>query len=396
MTWTRRSLMAAGGILSASPSVAQVVEVGNGCADVPPFGLPDVDAVLPEPTTGPRPQVACFYYQSWYSDPERARLLGITKYHTEWDRVAETQPVVSCEIQPKLPAWGPFDGSDPRAVEREVAAASGAGIDAFVFTWRYANGRSVANACLDRAFLQAGNRHSMHFAVMWVNYNDIEAKLNYETHDWALMADNLLGYAKQPNYWKIAGKPVFGIYSFRGLMGAYGPDVLRQKLATIVARARDAGLPGVYLFCGVDYKSALDPGASGFDAATMYMALGLTPFGLNPRNTVIPYRDAAAQVPPVWLQYAGYQSVPFFPSCPVGWDNSSRVGNKARMVVHRSAEQYEALLVAAKRFVWRQRYNPGIIFLSSWNEWGEDHYLLPDKTYGDTYLQAVRRALGRA
>ena len=385
--------MAAGGVLSAAPSM---VEVGNGCADVPPFGLADVDAVLPEPIAGPRPQVACFYYQSWYYDAERRRALGITKGLTEWDRVARAEPVVSCEIQPKVPAWGPFDASDPGAVGREVAAASGADIDAFVFTWLYANGRSVQNWPLDRGFLQAGNRNSMRFALMWVNYNDVQAKLDYQTHDWALMADNMLGYAKQPNYWKIAGKPVFGIYSFRGLAAGYGEDVLRQKLAIIAARARNAGFPGAYLFCGTDYTNPRDPGVFGFDATTMYMALGLAPFGRNPRNTVIPYRDAAAQVPPVWFQYAGYQSVPFFPSCPVGWDNSARAGNKARMVVHRSAEQYEALVVAAKRFVWRQRYNPSIIFLSSWNEWAEDHYLLPDKAYGNTYLQAVKRGLARA
>jgi hypothetical protein len=34
---------------------------------------------------------------------------------------------------------------------------------------------------------------------------------------------------------------------------------------------------------------------------------------------------------------------------------------------------------------------PKIVFLSSWNEWTEDHVLLPDTVYGYSYLEAVRR-----
>ncbi len=35
-----------------------------------------------------------------------------------------------------------------------------------------------------------------------------------------------------------------------------------------------------------------------------------------------------------------------------------------------------------------------VVFLSSWNEWTEDHVLLPDEEFGYGYLDAVRKALG--
>ena len=34
-----------------------------------------------------------------------------------------------------------------------------------------------------------------------------------------------------------------------------------------------------------------------------------------------------------------------------------------------------------------------IIFLNSWNEWGEGNYMEPDLTYGHGYLEALKKAL---
>ena len=50
-------------------------------------------------------------------------------------------------------------------------------------------------------------------------------------------------------------------------------------------------------------------------------------------------------------------------------------------------------MVAAKYFLAEASAGvPNIVFLSSWNEWTEDHVLLPDTVYGYSYLEAVRRA----
>ena len=62
------------------------------------------------------------------------------------------------------------------------------------------------------------------------------------------------------------------------------------------------------------------------------------------------------------------------------------------MVTERTPDQYERLLRAAQHFSAASTANPKVIFLSSWNEWTEDHVLLPDTYYGYGYLDAVRRA----
>jgi hypothetical protein len=61
------------------------------------------------------------------------------------------------------------------------------------------------------------------------------------------------------------------------------------------------------------------------------------------------------------------------------------------MVTQRSPDQYERLLRAAQYFSAASPAQPKIIFLSSWNEWTEDHVLLPDTVFGYSYLDAVRR-----
>jgi hypothetical protein len=34
-----------------------------------------------------------------------------------------------------------------------------------------------------------------------------------------------------------------------------------------------------------------------------------------------------------------------------------------------------------------------IVFLKSWNEWGEGNYMEPDEKYGKGYIEAMRKAL---
>ena len=39
--------------------------------------------------------------------------------------------------------------------------------------------------------------------------------------------------------------------------------------------------------------------------------------------------------------------------------------------------------------------NDRIVFVKSWNEWGEGNYMEPDLTYGHGYIDALRTALSK-
>jgi len=152
-----------------------------------------------------------------------------------------------------------------------------------------------------------------------------------------------------------------------------------------------AGLGDIHFQASLGYeRHERELKALGFESATLYHTFGLTYAGAPPGSRM-PYGQAALQTIRVWKETAAKLSVPFFPDCPVGWDDSPRYSNNAAMVTERSPDQYERLLRAAQYFSAASSAQPKIVFLSSWNEWTEDHVLLPDTVFGYSYLDAVRR-----
>jgi hypothetical protein len=49
-------------------------------------------------------------------------------------------------------------------------------------------------------------------------------------------------------------------------------------------------------------------------------------------------------------------------------------------------------LVRAARHMVAEANHSRFIYIAAWNEWTEDHVLLPDTYWGYSYLEALRRA----
>jgi hypothetical protein len=128
----------------------------------------------------------------------------------------------------------------------------------------------------------------------------------------------------------------------------------------------------------------------GVDSATTYHTMGWT--YNRPRGVADAYGDGAAESIRSWIRLRGASNVPIFPDCPVGWDDSPRFGLGSHPAVGRSPDQFERLVRGARHFVANEKVK--IVYVSAWNEWTEDHMLLPDAIWGYSYLEALRRALG--
>lgn len=400
---TRRDFgrIAAGGasfLASSGRRTAFAQDAGAGtfaadCRTGVPFALDDVSALFPavRGADEQRFYVFAFYYPSWHKVPDLSARLGRSATWTEWAVLDDAKPVTPCEIEPKHPLWGSYDNSLPANVEREIGAAADANIDAFMFDWYYNAGDMFYHEPLVDGFLKAGNRDRMNFALMWTNADIPRVwKFDYSQYDFDKMCSHFLEhYAGLSNYAAVHGKPVFGVFNVRALDDALGAATLRRRLDAMRERARSAGFGDLYIVAFEAYRPTDDLAALGFDAASRYHAF----YGGAPGTST--FRDAAFRTIETWRQAARTQHVPVFPDCPVGWDDSPRRGAKAHVVLGRSADQYEALLAAAKRFAAEKALDPPLVFLSSWNEWTEDHYLLPDQAYGASYLDAVRHAFPR-
>jgi len=362
-------------------------------------------------TTKPLPkvdyEVVAYNYPCWHPCSWFQKYFG--DGWTQWQSLRDSRPLYPGHLFPKYPLWGEYNEADPSWAEREIETAALYGIDVWMVCWYWHEGTQRCHAQLEQGFLKAGNRRRLKFALMWANHDwtnhwpatsegktALMSRQRHSEADMMRVIDYCVEhYFSQPNYWRIQGDLVFGIYSVQSLLRDLSPDEWKRIAALMRERVVKAGLGNLHL-----QASSVTPAVApklkelGFQSATLYHTL--TPLlSTVPKGGRVPYGKLAAQAIPYWRKLRSQCSVPFFPCCSVGWDNSPRVGASARMVTQRSPDQFERLMIAAKYFLAETGgETPPIVFLSSWNEWTEDHVLLPDTVYGFSYLEAVQRVFG--
>lgn len=360
-------------------------------------------------------EVVVYNFAGWHPTPAMEKYFG--QGWTEFEVVRHAKPWFEGHLQPKYPLWGMYDGSvpdsfneaDPAWAAREIDLASSSGINVFMIDWYWHEGMMFCHEQLEQGFLRAPNRQKMKFAVMWANHNwknvypaPIKGKealiypQTYSEADMDRLTDYILEhYLSEPNYWRIDDQPVFAVYDVdspsAGLLNFFGVEKLRKIFDRMRNRAVKAGLKGLHIQAS-DLRNA---GKTPLKEAGFDSMVHIHTFGVRPPGKTTEFAAMAEQSVRKWKETALRLNIPYFPDCPVGWDDSPRYGSKAHVVIHRSPDQYEQLLKAAKYFVAGQRTKPPVIFLSTWNEWTEDHCLLPDATYGYSYLAAVRRQFSR-
>lgn len=386
-------------------------------------------------------EVAVYNFPSWHPSPAMEKYFG--QGWTEFEAVRNAKPWFEGHLQPKRPLWGMYEESvpgsfneaDPTWAGREIDLACGSGIHVFMVDWYWHEGMMFYHEQLEQGFLRAPNRQKMKFAIMWANHNWMnlypapmkgkEAMIYPQTYseaDMDRLTDYLLEhYLREPNYWRINDQPVFAIFNLdssksnAGLLNFFGLEKLRKIFDGMRNRAVKAGLKGLHIQASDNYKAGETPLKElGIDSATHYHTFAERPYGdvdsADPGvisathyhtfpaglpGKTSDFAEGAEHSVRLWKDTASKLEIPYFPDCPVGWDNSPRFASNAHVFINRSPDQYEQLLLAARYFVARRQTRPPVIFLSAWNEWTEDHCLLPDATYGYAYLAAVRRQFVR-
>ncbi len=352
---------------------------------------------------GTKFEVVAYNFPSWHPSPVMEKLFG--KGWTEFETLKNSRPLYPGHLFPKYPLWGYFNEAEPEWAEREIATAADFGIDAWMIDWYWHSGTMFYQEQLEDGFLKARNRSKLKFALMWANHHwknvyparspreaaTILPQLHSEADALAAIDYCIEHYFHEPNYWRLGGLPVFAIFDVNLLLESFTPAQLRATLDKMRERAARAGLGGLHFQASHVYGGhEAQLKALGFDSATMYHTFGWS-YGEKPPGSRTPYGIAAVRSIQAWRETAAKVNVPFFPDCPVGWDDSPRFGVSAHMVSERSPDQYERLLRAAQYFSAASTAQPKVIFLSAWNEWTEDHVLLPDTIFGYSYLEAVRR-----
>ena len=363
--------------------------------------------------------VAAFLYPAYAADDPRLTPFW-PKGIGEWETVMTVQDRFPGHYWKREPVWGYINEADPAVMEMEINQAVKHGVNVFIFDWYWYDGRPFMETTLNNGFLQAENRNDMQFYLMWANHDVLnlwDTRL-YDCEEdniiWRGQVDreeferickrNIEKYFKQPNYYKIDGKPVFMIYDVKVLIdGLGGIEKTKEALAWFTEETKKAGFPGLDIqltmwmpnlnYSGLDGGRNFEPGNDfvtnlGFTSSTHYQFAHYIWMDDEYSKIV----DTAVNE---WEKIDKDFEIPYYPHVSIGWDNSPRTRESA-VSRNNTPEEFQKALQAAKEYVDARPDLHPLITINSWNEWTETSYLQPDNLYGYGYLEAVRNVFGPA
>jgi hypothetical protein len=366
--------------------------------------------------------VAAYYFPNYHTG-DRRNIQNKGVGWSEWELLKTARPRFPGHDQPKVPLWGNTDEKDPKVMARKIRAASGHGIDCFIFDWYMYEDGPFLNRCLDEGFLKARNADTMEFALMWANHDWIEIhpytrgaehKVLYpgkvSPGRFEEIGDLLITqYFRKPNYFKIDGRAYFSVYDIQKFMEGFGSvESTRTAMDRLNKKAVAAGLKGIHWnvvawgrpLLPVEKVPADFPdlmASLGFDSATSYVWVHHV--DLPDRQT--DYNRVRDQYLKHWDYAKAEYPIPYFPNVTVGWDPSPRCDLKSpwgnfgypftNIMGNNTPENFRTALQMTKDRLLADPDGPRLLNINCWNEWTEGSYLEPDDRNRYGYLEAVKR-----
>lgn len=365
-----------------------------------------------------KPKVIAFYLPQYHPIPENNEWWGAG--FTEWTNVAKARPLYRKHYQPHIPAdLGFYDLRLPEVREAQVLLAKEAGIFGFCYYHYWFMGRQLLNKPVDDMvtlgkpdfpFCLCWANHSW-YAKQWSTNNEIlygKSKILIEQtyggeDDIINHFYTLLPKFHDARYIRVKGKLLFMIYN--------GFDFDLKLFSDIWnALAYKEGLPGFHFITHVclphevaRVQELLD---KGFDAVNVSLhripfpsernvgkgiygkVLELLSNHIRVKPEIVKYKDALP-----YLVYDGFMDNQVYPTIVPNWDHTPRSGRFGRVFQDATPSLFGKHMDQVFSYLKQKSLDDQIVFLKSWNEWGEGNYVEPDLKYGHGYIDALKSKL---
>ena len=379
--------------------------------------------------SGKKARVIALYLPQFHPTPENDRYWG--QGFTEWNNVLSARPLFPGHSQPRLPGeLGAYDLRSAQVRKRQAELAWAAGIEGFCY-WHYwfGGGRETLTLPLDEV-VRLGEP-DFPFCVAWANHDWTTASWQKEkkaqkdqrifTQTYPGPEDEirhfyrLLPAFRDKRYIRVEGKLLFPVFDPAAIPNA------REWMERWNALARQEGLNGFH-FVGLTpslpeltLSAMLRPEACiggqfdavrklGFDTvmSTNWKyaelkaggALHKAFFGLLRRIRPGALIEKYAYSKIIRHFYTAADQRPdVYPQLLSGWDRSPRAGRRAIIYTNRTPEAFGEAVRRCLACVQDKPDEKRIVFLNSWNEWGEGAYMEPDAEFGDGFLKALAQEL---
>jgi len=311
---------------------------------------------------------------------------------------------------------GYYDLRLPIIREQQAQMARNAGVTAFCY-WHYwfGNGKRLIPEVFDEVL--SSGKPDFPFCLGWANHSWYSKHWNSDgtTTQKMLMEQTypgledeqmhftfLLRAFKDDRYVKIDGKPLLFVFDPVNLPLEY--------LDNFKKWTKEAGLLGLYLVANISGPNTTKEEIlnKGYDAVS-YQRLGSTMhIGNKVSDKIVrqlgvrlrKFKGFLVHRPPFMADYRTiYPSLikdvdyeeDVIPAVLPQWDHTPRSGWNGSLLVNAKPEYFYLHCKDALNAI-KDKKNP-ILFVKSWNEWGEGNMMEPDMTYGRGFIEALRKAM---
>ena len=346
------------------------------------------------------------YLPQYHPFPENDEWWG--KGFTEWINVASAKPLFRGHYQPKIPGeLGFYDLRIPEIREQQAELAKEAGIEGFCY-WHYwfGNGKRLMEMPFNEV-VRTG-KPDFPFCLAWANHSWYAKTWDKTQKDKLLIEQKyddvdgitehfmaLLSAFRDKRYICVDGRPVF--MTFKPLQI---PNV-RLFIEIWNRLAIENGLKGIY-FVGQCSRGEIEEVlAAGFDAVNLEEANRI-----HARESMLVRAIKQIQIRlfkyPRCYDYAKamsamltdeYRRNNVFPTLCPNFDHTPRSGSKGLVYTDSTPDALYKHVKDTIEYVKDKPYDNRVLFIKSWNEWGEGNYMEPDRKYGKGYIEAMRKAL---
>lgn len=377
-------------------------------------------------------RVIAYYLPQYHPIPENDKYWG--KGFTEWINVAKAKPLFKGHDQPRIPAdLGFYDLRLPEIREEQARLAREAGIEGFCY-WHYwfGNGKEL----LERPFNEVvdSGKPDFPFCLGWANHEwstktwtaSGKSKLVIAAMEYPGEKDYLLHFKKylkafkDERYIRVDGKLLFIIFApldmpdfpeFKNTWnrlaienGLNGFHFVGVTSNFFLARNKDKGYYTAQKIdqqASINYQRVFDMGFDGINSrgavranvlsdgfVYYYFKRFLMQLGVH-ANVRIKYEDIIKHY---YVKEDRWENV--YPTIIPNFDRTPRAGWNTNGLWYKSTPKlFVQQIEKALKLIERKDSEHKILFLQSWNEWGEGNYMEPDQTWGHQYLDALNEAL---
>lgn len=354
-------------------------------------------------------RVIAFYLPQFHQIPENDEWWG--EGFTDWVSVKNAHPLYHGHEQPKIPTeLGYYNLLDSNVRDAQVKMAKESGIEGFCY-WHYwfGDGKRLLEKPLDE--ILASGKPDFPFCLGWAN-ESWKAKVWGEkgksdrilieqkypsTSDIKAHFYNCLPSFVDSRYIKIEDKPVFLIY--KPLLLPAQQDFVRiwNDLAV------QEGLKGIFFIGHTHQSEEIDPILEkGFNAINIVRTgewRQNRKFLIQNIGSLIRYKFFNK---PYVIDYKKIielftkpedANLNVFPSIIPNWDHTPRSGKRGYLFHGSTPELFKKHVETVLSSISQKPNDKQIIFLKSWNEWGEGNYMEPDAKFGRSYITTLKKSL---